>query len=295
MSKLRLRRESPDSELMQGYVYVPHGEIGPLSQMAPGKQVRMPTVRPWIPVHHDLETVTPHPWAGRIWWVSIIDPVSVREYYRGKRRSLPWYDARRYRSACAGLFGVGVPKGPLRIGYTPSKAVEVVREVPLSTLFGAQGDAVVEIIHAAGGLTPESAGALAAARHSEASAIQTKGWHRWLDRARLVVPEGSDNILPHAQSLGGGGKTSPVGRGLNAIGSQLFSRAQKSYGEEAVGIDEGGEYQLLRPWVEAGSALREAAFAFGAPDLFDADERAVLAQAWLEVFGAPPDSRKSLH
>lgn len=288
-------RKVYDPEPMCGYIYVPHDAVGPLSHAAPGRAIRMATLRQWIPVHHGLETVMPHPWSGRVWWVRIVDPVTAREVRRDDRRSLPWYDLRRYRTIYEVLRDTGGRERLLRIGYTPSKAVEVEREVPLSNLFGAQGEAVVEIIHVAGGLTWQSAAAFAAARHSEAGAIQIKGWHRWLDREGIAGPENSDRILSEAESLGGAGKKSPVGRGLDVIGNQLFSRAQKSYGEKAVSIDEEGEYHLLRPWTEAGSALRETAFAFGAPDLFDARERAVLAQAWLKVIGAPPGRPERLH
>lgn len=231
-----------------GYVYVGMEDVGPMAGAAPGAVIRNPTREPpWIVIHFRLGGVLVVRWPGRLWYVEVLEPVTEADPA-----------ARPVPSA----------------GYVRSLAVRVLREVPAEELFGRYGGAVCKVIEAGERLTEAQAIALAAARHPDASAANLRTWHRWLACESDGVPAG------HAGTEG-----SPINRGPSVLSNAVFRRAEALGGEAATTFEEeDGVFVLVAPWSEADHALLDAALAFGAPEMAGED-RAVLTQAWREVFG----------
>ncbi len=239
-----LRRPAP----LQGYVYAGQAEDGPLRGAVPGAVVR--TARPgppWIVVDHALETVVPVPWPGRLWQVQATRPAAAADQ--------PFETA----------------------GYTRASEVRVLGEVPLARLFGPQGEHVLPVIDAAGGIGLAEAVRLADARHEGAAAARQRLWRAWGAGAAA----GTAMLLAVPGRRGG----SPINVGLRVVHGAVLRRAEALAGDAAFEI--AGEDRFLRePWQGAGIALCDAALALGDAGSLPADDRAMLLAAWHAVFPA---------
>ncbi|MFD0591801.1 hypothetical protein ACFQZ4_03865 [Catellatospora coxensis] len=156
-------------------------------------------------------------------------------------------------------------------GYTNAMVVDVVEELSLALMFGAGGDAVVRVLDAARALDEPTAHRLARARNSGAGDACRAAWQRWRDQ-------------PRPWGLG-----SPIGSGFGLLHRLVSDSARARGGPAAWVVDGDGEEEAAEPWASAYGALREAAMAYGAPDLMDGDSGKIASAAWIEVYGHMPD------
>lgn len=204
---------------------------------------------PWIVVTHKLDEVVPTPWPGKLWHVQIIDRLE--------------------------------PQGHIG-NYTRALAVEVIREVETSLIFGEHGDAVSRVIDAAMLLDKDQAKALMSERSPLAADLYSLGWTRWLDRAG--VEEMSDrNDFTGVLAVSSQKSKSPIGSGLTLIHRHVFNSAQREAGDAALRMD-SEDVWLADPWSQASNTLCEAALALGAPALFEPGDAAALLLGWNTVF-----------
>lgn len=251
------------AQVTHGYVYVARETPALMSDAAPGRLVRNASRdRPWLVVDHDLSSVIAAKWPGRLWWVEIVDRLSDAEM----------------RASGSPLVA--------DVNYTRAVAVKVIEERPVEILFGAHGRAVAAVIDAASNLTRTQAEALAAARHPDAPAAQTRAWTCWLERRgqKPTVGNEYDGVV---QMPGRGG--APIGPGLSLIHREVSRSAESSGGPSVWTVDEYDDGTWLNePWASAGSALLDAGHAFGAPENLSAADRSILAKAWREIIGPDP-------
>ena len=202
---------------------------------------------PWIVVDHAIDSIVLSKWPGRLWKVEVVK--AAPEQARA--------DA----------------------GYTRAVAVRVIEEMPLAVLFGAHGDAVLDVIAKASAVTIEQVAALDAAADAEARAAYSRAWSRWLGE------DESDDL--HADTLAafsGAGGRSPIGSGFTVLHTVIAEWAHALAGEAAFVEDEEGDPMFAPEWQSAVDAFLHAAMALGAPETASTDSR-VLTAAWEAVFG----------
>lgn len=230
---------------VRGFVYAPRAGGSPLLDAGPGELVAHPRREPpWIVVNHSLPKIIVVSWPGRLVAVEVTDPVTQADL--------------------AAMQRIGV--GP-EAGYTNAIGVRVLEEVAQWRLFGAHGEAVVEIIETAQRLDVATATALAEAVDPDAPDAYAAAWDAW-----LVAEEPTLSARNRAGS--------PIHQGFSVIARELRKRALAVTDGAAVVVDEDGESSLVAPWGAATHALLYAAMALGAPHLVAEADRARLLRAW---------------
>lgn len=233
----------------EGFLLERNIPLGAMTDDRPGARIanshRGP---PYMPVYHDIRRVRPPLWPDRLWRVRILKPASGR--------------------------AVAEPD----THYIHARAVEIVEEVPASRIFGAHGEAVAALIELAKRMDPDMAARLAAARHSQAGAVYSRVWRRWI---ALNLPSSPHRDIDHEGTLKvvGGDGASPVNEGLAMIHGEAFHRAEQACGRAAFHVDDDDDAVLNPPWNDAAQALLEAALARGAPELLEDGEREILDAA----------------
>jgi hypothetical protein len=240
----------------QGFVYVPDGDEGPMRAAKAGVTVRNANSGPpWIVVDFSVDSVIAARWPGRLWRVEILQV------------------ARQQAGA--------------EPNYARAVSVRVIEQLPVSSLFGPQGERVCQVIHRASLVTLEEVMGLGAAIHPLARQAYSRAWSRWLGRTE---PESSEE---HADTLAavseGSSGRSPIGSGFTVLYSVLTERARVLAGDSAFVVDEEGDPIFAPAWSAAAEAFLHAAMAFGASHIEDADARALTA-AWATWPGTAPGS-----
>ncbi|MEN4917883.1 hypothetical protein ABE485_04375 [Achromobacter spanius] len=215
-------------------------------------------VPPWLVVDQSLESIIiGSRWPGRLWRVRVDELGDM-----------------------SGL--VAQP------GYWRAAAIELQEEIPMATLFGPRGDAVLELVQQIGSLSRAQAQALADSLPAAAAAAYGRAWARWSQGGAEPGERAEDEWWGTlAASRRGDKERSPVHGGFLLIHSQLRTRAEAVDGETAfILIEEDGETeQVLTPvWQGASDAFLYAAMARAAPQYVSEDDAAVLTQAWSRVF-----------
>ena len=212
-----------------------------------------PGVPPWIVVNLEMNDCLVS-WPGRLLEVEALAPETEQE-------------AELEAAANAEHHG----------RYDRVTRVRILREVGTGGLFGPSGDAVVEVINRAAGLTPEGAQALANHLSPDADAAYSRVWRRWDEE----TASGDPNVPVDTNRSAG----SPINWGLSVI-SDLVTRAAASNGAARY-ITEGDpdddpphedDVWLVcdAPWDKACDALLGAALALGAPELSGSDADVLL-------------------
>jgi hypothetical protein len=244
----------------EGYLYVPAGGQGPATGASPGRLIQnKDRLRPWIVVHHEIESVIPAEWPGSLWRAAVVDAANQKDF-----------------DACGG--GRLLPTAP----YTRAVAVRVLSELPIWRIFGGKGEQVLEVVRVAEGLSSSEVDLLASHTEPGASKCYSKAWSAWL------LDSNPDSIYAdadHTRTLlaGGSKRRSPINAGFTLIYSLMAARARQLGGQSALGADDEGGERLLGNWAHALSALLHAAMALGAPDYVSDDERVVLLKPWLAL------------
>ncbi|EHK67612.1 hypothetical protein [Achromobacter arsenitoxydans] len=175
-------------------------------------------------------------------------------------------------------------------GYWRAASIELLEAMPLATLFGPHGDAVLEIVEQIGGLSRAQAQALAGGLPADAPAAYGRAWARWSRAGEEAVDAAEDEWRGTLAAARRGDKArSPIHGGFLLIHEQLRKRAEDVDGEDAfILVEEDGETeQLLAPlWQGACDAFLYAAMARAAPQCVEKDDAAPLTQAWSRVYAA---------
>ncbi len=200
---------------------------------------------PWIVAAHTLDDVHVARWPGRLWCAEVLDPLDPQNH---------------------------------RGNYTTCVSVRIIEELKTEILFGKFGAKVEGVLKFAATLTLPMAERLAGARSEHTKKITSDGLHRWMAKIDAFDRD-PDKDLSGVVAIGGGSLKSPIGCGLSRVHSGVWDAAKREVGEAA--IEEGeNDIWLTQPWSDAAGALVDAAWAFGAPELFDELEIETLLQGW---------------
>lgn len=150
-------------------------------------------------------------------------------------------------------------------------ALTVLEELPPWLVMGARGDAVVDLIKQARGLSADQVNALAAMPGDVEGHLYREAWDRWLVS---------------------GDSRNPIGCGLSVVANAVETGARGT-DRRLFGWDEADEVEVLADpaWQQAGKAAFAAALAFGAPQILDAEDNERLAWRWTSVIGRPRGGR----
>lgn len=237
------------NDKIEGFVYTRESAPGLFANAAAGVVLRNPDrSAPWLVVNHTIESTIVARWPGKLWRVVVLD-------------------------------AEGVEQASAHAHYTRAVAVRVVEEVPASLLFGAHGDAVIQVLSLASCLEPAAVEMLVAHRHPEADRAYSRSFYRWLGRVGRASDYSGWDL---SRTLSAGPFRSPLNDGLSLVYHAVEDRAKAVGGPRAFVKDDEGEDTLGNVWGTAAAALLDAAMALGAPA--DADEDVgVLLTAWKVV------------
>lgn len=169
------------------------------------------------------------------------------------------------------LWRVGDVEGVIRLRpenrWFRCSALTVVEELPAWQVLGLHGDAVVALMEQARQLTEEQVSRLGAIDDIDERRLFQASWNRWLAT---------------------GDRRPPMGRGLGLVRSAVEDAARRT-DQGLFAWDEVDEVEVLADpaWQRAGHAAAAAAWALGAPEMFNPTEREVLAHGWTTVIGRP--------
>ncbi len=245
-----------------GFWYVSQTEDEPLRQIQAGTRVQNETRQPpWIIVDHTIESITVAHYPGTLWRVEIIDPATEEDFK-----------------------AVGTSGLSSRATYTRAIAVDIHQELPVSLLFGPQGDAICHILETIDSLTETQAEDLSRHLHADADGIYDEAWKRWLkhEDARSVYLNQA-----HLNTLGipGHRRDSPIHKGFYVIHQQVWNQAKKLTQGAALIVDEDGDVTLNPIWRRASTACLQVAMRYGTKDWLSEAECKVLSAAWDTVMG----------
>lgn len=235
-------------ETIIGYIYKPHDKLGIFETCQAGDIITNPDREPpWIIVNHSLQdTIVAH-WPGRLWCAEAVDILDPQDH---------------------------------RGNYTRCVSVKIVKEEETDWLFGPYGTKIEDILHYASKLNISKAEILAGSRSDTAKSLQSQGWHRWMAKEerhdRDPQRDMSGVVVAGSQK-----PKSPIGHGLSCVHRCVWDSAKREVGDAAFDEDEE-EMWMKPPWSKAASALLDAAWALGVPDLFSEAERETLLAAWNE-------------
>lgn len=218
---------STQTKTTEGFVDVPSSDVGIFANAASGAILRKPDCSPpWIVVCHTLESALIARWPCRLWRVAVLDTDGIEQVANAT--------------------------------YTRAIAVRVIEEIPVSRLFGIQGESVVELLALALRLDTATAEGLARLRHPDApqaSQRAANGVVHWPPTCRASL-----------------------------LYTTIWFRAEAVAGATAFIKDEDGERILAPVWDGAFAALRDALFALTFPFVAPKDA-AILTAAWKTAAG----------
>lgn len=200
-------------------------------------------------------------------------------------------------------------------GYWRAAAIELLEELPVSTLFGPQGGPVVSLLERIRNLSRPQAEQLAAGVPPQAWRAWGRAWVRW-SADDGAAPSGytSDADTSSGSPSGAAPETdgalqawdgvlsatrrldkqrSPIHAGFLLIHTLVRERAQSLDGDAAFELieDDGEIEQWLAPmWRDVSDACLYAAMALGGAQWVAHGQAAVLTQAWRGVFGDSVDA-----
>lgn len=240
-----------------GFAYVSEVEPAQFADATPGITVGTFTDKPpWIVVDLSLSSIVMARWPGKLWEVQIL--------------------RRATEQPRAGA------------GYVRATAVRIVRELPPSSVFGAHGRAIEEVLWTASQLTIEQRDFLAKHRDQATDEVFSAAWNRWLAK---VEPGNPYRDQDHHDTLAvfAGRSSSPVGPAFTVLHSVTTKRAKELEGDAAFVVDEE-EHVFAPSWSSAFSALLHACMGVGASDdILSNDERSALVACYsnLKAGGGP--------
>ena len=229
-----------------GYIYKPEGKLGIFEGAKAGQIISNPDREPpWIIVNHSLRDTIVAKWPGQLWLAEVLDALEPQNH---------------------------------RGNYTRCVSVKMIKPVETDWLFGSHGKKIEEVLNFANKLDIDAAQRLVLNRSKEAGPLTSEGWHRW--KAKVdIVDDTPEHDMEGVIMLGSGSTSSPIGHGLGLVHDGVWQSAKREMGNKAFEEDEE-EMWIKPPWSGAASALMDAAWALGVPDLFSEPEMSTLLQAW---------------
>jgi hypothetical protein len=248
--------------MREGYVYAPDQNPGVMSAAKVASKITVSGRRPpFIVVDHALETVIVAKWPGKLWRVRVLDAVTPEDEQAtgvGKLRPDAW--------------------------YTRAVTVDVLEELPASSLFGAHGSAVSALIAKLATCDQATAERLASSRHELAGEVYSQAWGKWCASNEVQTSANHTDFTGTLQvPVRGKGTTSPINKGFSVV-YEAIRQCALAMQPPAVTIDEEGEQHLKPEWLTAAWTCLEAAMAVGAPHLLTDEEKQILTAAWNATF-----------
>lgn len=232
-----------------GYCYVPNESLEPMSKAYVGSFVENPSEDPpWIVVDQSLDSLVVAKWPGRLWRVEVVRP------------------AKEQPNASA--------------SYVRAVSVKVLEEVPVSTLFGPNGQEVVKVIESARMLDAQRGLTLGAAFDQRANELYSEAWNRWLSHLCRVDSNHKRDDHSGTLAITGASKRSPVGVGPTVLYAVLSNRLKATVGNSAFVVDEEGNESFSPEWSNVLSAFLCALMGFGVEDLMSHEEKRIMISAW---------------
>lgn len=181
-------------------------------------------------------------------------------------------------------------------GYWRAAAIELLEELPVSTLFGPEGGPVVSLLEQIRNLSRPQAEQLAAGVPPQAWRAWGRAWVRWsADDGAAPETDSAlqawDGVLSATRRVDK--QRSPIHAGFLLIHTLVRERAQALDGDAAFELieDDGEIEQWLAPmWRNVSDACLYAAMALGGAQWVAHGQAAVLTQAWRGVFGESVDA-----
>jgi hypothetical protein len=213
---------------------------------------------PYIVVDHSFDTTIVTKWPGKLFEVEIINQSKEKDLNKGLVDNI-W--------------------------YTRTLGVRILKEVPVSQLFGQNGRSISRIIDLTRNLTQEQVNTLAKYDLKSRRELYVKVWRNWIkmsDPDYVYLNEDHENTLK--VFLKNQRYHSPIREGLSVISSQFSVRAEEINKELAFGIDEEGESFLQPIWAHACEVLLQAGISYEYDNLLTELEKKTLREPLMEVF-----------
>lgn len=205
-------------------------------------QVVSTDVTPWN-VYPNLADIYVQQWPIELWFVEIISAFSRRDY------------------------------------YIPAISIKPIKLLPVSLLFGGQGDKVCLLLDKINTLTLEQVELLAALANPIRTEAYTSVWNSWVQEATyLTMYYDSDHSATLA--LGEGEETSPLNHGLLTVSDLFHQRAKLLAGDKAFIHIAGSDILLAPMWSNACHVLLQIAMGLGAEPYASANELRLLLNGW---------------
>jgi hypothetical protein len=244
-------------EGITGYLYVADCEEGILRTISEGKYVKNKKPGPpWFVIDHAINSMTVAKWPGSLWEAQIVD--------EAKNTGLLDYAK-----------------------YSRANEIKVLRQLPLSNLFGKYGEAILKIISTASSINLDDVNILSALSTDDALSLYSKGWNIFGGTKNDDSPNFGRNHK-NTIAMPGDEGCSPINNGFKIIYGEVFNRANELTNGEAIHSDEDGNAFLEPTWQNACNAFLCAAMAIAYQDKYTNDEIKTLSKAWEEVYGALP-------
>lgn len=246
-------------EKIQGFVYSSDEENELFKNVKVGDSIiKKDKQPPYIVVDHSLDTKIITQWPGKLYKVEIINQSKEKSINKGLVKNV-W--------------------------YTRTLGVKIIKEVPIESLFGANGQKISRIIDLTRNITEQQVNAFSKYNEESNRDLFTKTWKNWImltDKENVYLNDDHYNTLeisPKNQRY-----NSPIKDGLSIISSQFDIRARELVGEIAFGVDEEGERYLQPVWAKASEKLRQAGISYAEDNILTESERNKLRNPVMEVF-----------
>lgn len=263
-----------ESQEITGYVYVPDkqelftgGKVGDrefvnkdielFANARPGDLVIKEDKKPpYIVVDHHWVTSLITQWPGKLFKVSILNPLDEKDINAGLVENI-W--------------------------YTRTYALKVLEELPAEIVFGANGKEIKNLLALIQNVTEVQVNQLADHALEVNRKLYSETWNRWKNfcDGNLSI-ENYENVIS-SQPKNSQVK-SPIGIGLSVISNTFYQTVRKLTQDEALEIDEDGEVWLKAKWAAAGEHFLNAAMSYESNDLLTNQEKKLLRKPIIEVF-----------
>ena len=263
-----------ESQEITGYVYVPDkqelftgGKVGDrefinkdielFANARPGDLVIKEDKKPpYIVVDHHWTTSVITQWPGKLFKVSILNPLDEKDINTGLVENI-W--------------------------YTRSYALKILEELPAEVVFGTSGIKIKNLLALIQNITEIQVYQLADYGLEVNRKLYSETWNRWKNFC-----DGSSSIEDYENVIASQPKNSqlksPIGIGLSVISNTFYQTVRKLTRDEALEIDEEGEVCLKAKWAAAGEHFLNAAMSYAPNNLLTDQEKKLLRKPVAEVF-----------
>jgi len=175
-------------------------------------------------------------------------------------------------------------------GYWRATEIELIEELPVGMLFGAEGDRIVPLLGQIMTLASSEADALYTNRvkNSCAEAAYTHAWRCWNENQKYPRSHTHDDGMTLASPGNHDKETSPINYGFSLIHDLVWQRAREVEGQKAfIEVVEYGEteLELNQRWSAVSAAFLYKAMALSMSQYLSDIECEALTRLWASVFG----------